>query len=413
MNGEPTDASYGCLDGTRLPEVPVGRFPARSAEEVKAMVAKTLALERDRAPGAWRHRLTVLAGIPAYNPVVDGVVEGMAFARFDRIHPSWAGRAIYTSARSRFSVPDRLLRSQAIDYIREGQAVILYLGHSSAEGLYAGPTAAFLHRDDWARLRIETGQSVFVTFGCNGCQLAGRDGEGYGVHAMRNPHGPAAVLGSHGICFAAMVQLASDGLFERAFQGRLPRRLGDCWLAALAGVARGRIGLLSYRMLDAVDGDPNIPQATQRQEHLEMFVLLGDPALRLPRVADDIEVSVEKTITPGEPLLVKGRLPARLRSAKVTVSLERSPGSVPAGLAPVPASGPERDKVMLTNHRLANRFTVVSAASAARGGAFEARLEVPAKLSWPRLTLRVYAASECEEALAVRPLQVADGKGRP
>ena len=34
-------------------------------------------------------------------------------------------------------------------------------------------------------------------------------------------------------------------------------------------------------MLDAVDGDSAIPQATQRLEHLEMFTLLGDPALKL------------------------------------------------------------------------------------------------------------------------------------
>jgi hypothetical protein len=414
MKGEPTDAGHGRPGGGPLPTVAVGRLPARSAEEARAMVAKTLALERDRAPGPWRRRLTVLAGIPAYNPVVDALVERAAFARFDRIDPAWAGRAVYTSAQSRFCVPDRMLRRQALEYVEEGQAVILYLGHSSAEGLYAGPTAAFLDRGDWGRLKIREGGSVFVTFGCNGCQLRGPDGEGYGVHAVRNPAGPAAVLGSHGICFAAMVQLASEGLFRRAFQGRLPRRLGDCWLAALEGVAKGKIDFLTYRMLDAVDGDPRIPQSAQRLEHLEMFVLLGDPALRLPQVADDIALDVEQTVTPGRALRVAGRLPDRLWGAKVTLSLERSPGSVPAGLEPLPAAGPARDRVMLANHRRANRFAVVEATVPARGGAFEARLEVPAKLPWPRLALRVYAASATGEALAVRPLRVAaeeEGRG--
>ncbi len=413
MKGEPTDAPYGCLDGTRLPSVPVGRFPARSADDVRAMVRKTLALETDRAPHPWRRRLTVLAGIPAYNPVVDGLLEAMAFARFDRIHPSWTGRALYTSATSRFCVPDKQIRSQAIEYIQEGQAVILYLGHSNAEGLYAGPGAAFLDRGDWARLKIAHGQSVFLTFGCNGCQLAGRDGEGYGLFAMRNPHGPAAVLGSHGICFAAMVQLACDELFTRAFEGRLPRRLGNLWLAALTGVAKGPIGALRYRMLDAVDGDPNISQRTQRQEHLEMFVLLGDPALRLPQLPEDLEVSVENTITPGAALLVKGRLPERLRKAKVSVSLVRSPASTPAGLEPLPPAGPPREWAMLANHRRANQFTVAATTAEPSDGAFTARLEVPANARWPRLTLRIYAADGSQEALAVRRVTVADGRGRP
>jgi hypothetical protein len=245
---------------------------------------------------------------------------------------------------------------------------------------------------------------VLVTFGCNGCQLSGRDGEGYAVHAMRNPSGPAAALGSHGVCFAAMVQLAADGLFEKAFQDRLPRRFGDCWLAALEGVAKGRIDFLSYRMLDAVDGDSRIPQATQRQEHLEMFVLLGDPALRLPQVSDDLTLEVDKSVTPGKPLVVRGRLPDRLRDVAVTISLMRSPGSAPDDLEPLPVLG--RERVMLANHRRANRFAVAEAKAKARGGAYSAALEVPAKLPWARLSLRVYAATEKDEALAVQSLPV-------
>lgn len=417
MQNEPTDAPYGCLDSTRLPTVAVGRFPARTADEVKGMVAKTLALEHDHVPHPWRHRLTILAGIPAYNPVVDRLVENVAFARFDRIHPTWTGRAIYTSPSSRFRVPDDQLRSQAIDYVQDGQAILLYLGHSDAQGLYAGPTAAFLDRNDFARMKIKSGQSLFITFGCYGCQLAGRDGEGYGVYAMRNPHGPAAVLGSHGICFAAMVQLACDGLFERTLQGRLPHRLGDCWLAALQGVAKGRIDLFSYRMLDAVDGDPRIPQATQREEHLEMFVLLGDPALRLPRIAEDVDVSVERTITAGKTLRITGQLPERLHHAKVRLTLERTPASVPTGLEPVPLFAARRDQVILANHRRANDFVVAAmTATVGKDGAFVAQLPVPAKLPWGKLTLRVSAMTAKDEALTARTLEVEpppEAKGQP
>lgn len=407
MKGEPTDAAYGCLDDTRLPAVAVGRFPARDVGDVKAMVAKTLALER-AGPGAWRRRMTVLAGIPAYNPVVDRLVESIAFARFDKLHPSWTGQAIYTAATSRFCLPDRELRSQALAYLQKGQSVTLYLGHSNAEGLYAGPTAAFLDRADWGKLKAN---GVFVTFGCNGCQLAGRDGEGYGVYAMRNPTGPAAVIGSHGVCFAAMVQLAADGVFQKAFAERPPARFGDCWLAALEGVAKGRIDFLSYRMLDSVDGDPRIPQATQREEHLEMFVLLGDPALRLPRVDDDITIDVEKTITAGKTLSFHGSLPQRLREAKIRVTLERSAGSSPDELEPLPAKpGPGRDRVMMKNHQRANRFIVaepVVVAFEARGVRwFHGSVMLPTKLPWPRLILRVHAATAKGEALAVEVLAV-------
>src|SRR5262249_26387110 len=153
--------------------------------------------------------------------------------------------------------------------------------------------------------------------------------------AMRNPDGPAAVVGSHGICFAAMVNLAADGLFNRAFKNRMPARLAPAWLAALQGVAKGPIDWLSYRALDAVDGDPRVPQPAQRQEHLEMFVLLGDPALRLPRT-DEIRLDVTKSVSIGQKLKVRGELPTGMRTASVKVSLERLPARVPAGLVAVP-----------------------------------------------------------------------------
>ena len=225
MKGEPTDAGYGCFDETRLPTAAVGRLPARTEAEARDMVQKTLAAERDRRPGDWKRRLTILAGIPAYNPLVDRLVENLALARFDRIHPLWSGRAVYTNPQSRFCLPDSKLRAQSLGYLREGQAFTLFLGHSNAGRLYGGPTAAFLDRADWGKVTVPTGAGVFFTFGCNGCQLKGRewarpDEEGYGVAAIRNPGGPVAVIGSHGICFAAMVQLAADGLFHAPSRDR-------------------------------------------------------------------------------------------------------------------------------------------------------------------------------------------------
>jgi hypothetical protein len=406
MKGQPSDNGYGCLDEGLVPTVPVGRFPARTEEEAKAMVQKTLAFERDRGPGEWRRRLTILAGIPDYNPVVDRMVEGVAMARFERLDPTWHGRALYHNSSSRFTVPDDRLRAMARKYVEEGEAFVLYLGHSNAEGLWAGG-AHFLDRDDWSQLKIGRGAGVFVTFGCNGCQLKGRDGEGYGVAAVRNPSGPAAVLGSHGICFAAMVNLAADGLFESTLTGRPPERLGTAWLALKKGVAKGKIDALTYRLLDGVDGDPKIPQETQRQEHLEMFVLLGDPALRLPHVATDVKLSETGSVAAGETLTVRGTVPARLKGARVRLTIERPVSSTPADLEMVPEKpGSDRDKALLANHERANRFALVSTEAVVRDGRFEARLDLPAKLSWPRLIVRAYAATDDEEGIGVLPVNV-------
>jgi hypothetical protein len=406
MKGQPSDNAYGCLGADSLPSVPVGRFPARSISEAEDMVKKTLAFEGDDKPGAWRRRLTVLAGIPAFNPLVDRLIESQALARFDKLAPMWSGQALYQNPQSRFCVPDEQLRDCALEYVQGGQAFTLYLGHSNARGLWGGG-ARFLDRDDWAKVNIPRGAGVFATFGCNGCQVSGDDGVGYGVAAVRNPNGPVAVMGSHGICFAAMVQLAADGLFKSGFAAECPERLGDMWLGLKSGLARGKIDATTYNLLDAVDGDAGISQEVQRQEHLEMFMLLGDPALRLPVLATDVQIRTEGELVAGKTLNVRGEVPERLAGAKVRLTLERPPSSEPEGLAVLPRKpGPERNRVLRENHERANRFAVIAKELTLSGRHWDERLALPDELPWPRLVLRAYAATDKADGLGVLVLPV-------
>jgi hypothetical protein len=408
MKGQPSDNAYGCLDAGLMPSRAVGRLPARSVAEAEGMVKKILAYERDEQPGEWRRRLTVLAGIPAYNPFVDKLVESQAMARFDKLDPVWTGQAIYHNPQSRFCVPDEQLHDRALQLVQKGQAFTLYLGHSNATGFWGGE-ARFLDRDDWSKLKIRRGAGVFATFGCNGCQLSGRDGEGYGIAAIRNPNGPVAVMGSHGICFAAMVQLAADGLFRAGFASQPPERLGEMWLALKEGLAKGNLDAVTYNLLDAVDGDKKIPQAVQRQEHLEMFVLLGDPALRLATLPTDVKLIIEGEIAAGKTINIRGALPERLAGANVRLTLERPTSSEPERLEALPkAPADKRDRAMLANHERANRFAVCTKKVEALDRRFEARLELPEEVPWPRLIVRAYAANERHEGLGVRVLKVAE-----
>jgi hypothetical protein len=406
MKGQPSDNGYGCLGEELMPTVPVGRFPARSVAEAEGVVRKTLNYERDAKPGEWRRRLTVLAGVPAYNPLVDRLVESQAMARLEKLNPAWRGQAIYHNPQSRFCVPDEVLHDRSLELLRQGQAFTLYLGHSNARGLW-GDGARFLDREDWANLTIPQGAGVFATFGCQGCQLSGADGEGYGIAAIRNPGGPAAVLGSHGICFAAMVQLAADGLFKAGFMDRCPERLGELWLGLKEGLAKGQIDAVTYGLLDAVDGDKNISQDVQRREHLEMFVLLGDPALRLPALHGDVKLTIDGDVAAGKTITVCGAVSNRLATAKVRLTLERPASSEPLGLEPLPkAAGEKRQRIMLANHERANRLNLATTEAAVSDRRFEARLQIPEEIPWPRLIIRAYAADAHQEGMGVAVVKV-------
>ena len=90
-----------------------------------------------------------------------------------------------------------------------------------------------------------------------------------------------------------------------------------------------------------------------------MFLLMGDPALRLPRIPEDVEMKADEAVSAGERLTVSGKLPPRLAGARVLISLERTVNSVPEDLEAIPKAPAEaHDRVMLANHEKANRFVV-------------------------------------------------------
>src|SRR5262249_1350432 len=162
-----------------------GRFAARTEEEVRLLVQKTLAFERDHSPGPWRNRLTLMVGNPGGDTAIEKrfaewFIQSIAGTRFDRAHPQWVGRGVIHAPGSPFCVPGDRLRDLSLRYLEEGQLFTLYLGHSEAPGFWSDG-ARFLDREDWAKVKIPHGPGVFFSCGCFGCQLEGKDGEGYGL----------------------------------------------------------------------------------------------------------------------------------------------------------------------------------------------------------------------------------------
>ena len=60
----------------------------------------------------------------------------------------------------------------------------------------------------------------------------------------------------------------------------------------------------------------------------------------------------------------------------------------------------------MQRHERANDFVLASTETVARDGRFEAVLQLPAELPWPRLVVRAYAQAERHEGIGVRALPV-------
>jgi hypothetical protein len=220
-----------------------------------------------------------------------------------------------------------------------------------------------------------------------------------------------AVIGASAESWTTPGQLAFDGLLRCFSKPPFPARLADYWLGVQAGLAHGEIDDLTFKLYDQFDGSQGkVPLSVQRLEHLEMWMLLGDPALRLPIPTVDISMEVSGPVTPGKGITVNGVLPARLVGATVRVSLERPLASVPADLENLPAESPEdrsaRERAAVANHERANNVVLASTDARLDGNRFTCSVEVPPRLPWSHVVIRAYAAAKNESALGVITLPV-------
>ncbi len=305
---------------------------------------------------------------------------------------------------SAYYCPSASLHDAAMDCLQAGALFSIYMGHSRGQGLGSG-NGIFLSRDDWTRMKLGPGQGVFFSCGCFGCELGG--GDGYCLAAMRNPAGPVAVIGASAESYSAAGLLAADGLLGCLARTPFPSRLADYWRAVQAGLARGPIDALTFKLLDQSDGTGGkVPLATQRLEDLEMWTLLGDPALRLPVVPLDVSLEMTGPARSGHSLTVKGTVPVRLAGAALRVTLERPLSSQPANLEPLPPDSPAnratRDRIAADNRGRANQFVLASATAVADAPRFQCVLAAP-ELPWPEVVVRAVAekGDECAQGVAV------------
>ena len=88
-----SDSKWGELDGDELPDVPVGRIPARTPEEVALVVQKILAYE-DRPWTTNDLRFPLWLGSPNYGPAIDAVASAMTLPVATTVVPPWGEPSI-------------------------------------------------------------------------------------------------------------------------------------------------------------------------------------------------------------------------------------------------------------------------------------------------------------------------------
>ncbi|HXM48975.1 MAG TPA: C25 family cysteine peptidase [Pyrinomonadaceae bacterium] len=222
-----------------IPEIALGRLPARTTADASTMVSKILNYDQERAGGAPLRGALLVA---------DGGFEGQSAQVQSVLAPLTTVQTLNRSAIGN----DSLMQVEIVDAIDQGPAIVNYFGHGSVT-VWTG--AGLLNEDNASTLTNGNRPSLFVMMTC----LNGYAGDAYidslAEIVLKNPQGGAfAVWASSGIT-EPVGQAQMNGQLYQLLLGAHPMTLGDA-------VRQAKMGT---------------PDLDVRRT----WILLGDPSMRI------------------------------------------------------------------------------------------------------------------------------------
>ncbi len=278
-----SDAAWGDLDGDLIPDVPVGRIPARSTAQLGRIVRKIIAYER-RPPSLDDLRLPVWAGAPEFNAALDAVTTGVLLKALETNAPRWAEQWVMSSD------PGSVLCGVPEDQpalwtqqIKRGGLLSFMIGHGSNRsfhGMVVGKRLVeFTGAAAMKHLATGSPGPPMVILACETGDFAG-----YAPCVTESllflPGGPVATIAATTISHPLTNGFTCTSLLKAL--GGTDRRVGTFWFNLQRGAAKRRNALIDgvagiIERRRGEDGDI----AKLWRDHLLMYAILGDPATRL------------------------------------------------------------------------------------------------------------------------------------
>jgi hypothetical protein len=309
-----TDNWYADLDDDGIPDVAIGRLPADSPQDLSVMVGKILAYETGQFPGPWCQRINFIAGVGGLGPLIDPVVE-MATRKYltDGIPAEYATSMTYANWRSPFCPSPSQFHTATVNRFNEGCLFWVYIGHGYPYQLdrvrVPGSTHHILSTADMPRLENRQGMPIAIFLAC----YTGAYDLPYDCLAeqmLRSPGGPVAVFAGSRVTMPYGMAVLGTGLMDEYFRQRR-ETLGEVILYAKRQMMDSDPGRANRKLLDlmakAMSPDPQLLH-DERQEHLLLFNLLGDPLLRL-KYPHGVELDVADKAAAGTHLEIRGNSP--------------------------------------------------------------------------------------------------------
>jgi hypothetical protein len=407
-----TDNWYADFDDDGVPDVAIGRLTVESADELRAVVKKIVAYEKQPDFHRWRSRVNFVAGASGFSPIVDALLETTARQIISAGIPAgYETKFTYANWRSPFCPDPRRFHETLIDRLNEGCLFWVYMGHGQRTGIarlrVPGGMVRCLDCGDADELHCACGSEcsppIALFFACYTGAFDSRQ-RCLADELLRADGGPVAIVaGSRTTMPYAMTVFGSE-LIDQCFREHAAT-LGEAILGAkrrLVGSVPG--GMDSRRLvMDALAkaaSPAGSDLAAERLEHVALFNLIGDPLLQL-HFPQEIKITVRDSATAGEAVALSGKSPCR---GRCTIELVMDQDD-----SYKPRSRFDSSADALSDYQRAyersNHPPLCSTEMIVEPGDFNATLEIPPTVSG-RCKLRAFVAGSNDCALGSTTIEV-------
>ncbi|MBI5479100.1 MAG: hypothetical protein HY906_09600 [Deltaproteobacteria bacterium] len=400
------DHPFAVARGAHLPDLAVGRFPARRLEEVETLVRKTLDYERLPRRGAWRRQVDLYAGQGGYGAAIDAALERLfSFMVTHHIPNDLRVYFAYANPVSPYGYSPPQFADNLTRRLSAGPALMVYTGHGGADGFdsfwWQGRRNRIMDASAVSAVSGLAGRTTVVSIACTTGRFDGLR-PAIGERLVTSPGGPVAFIGASRVSQPYANGVLAGYLSEALVTQRVAT-IGD----ALAQAKRGLAGdqpagfrLLLDLMAAAHLGGP--ARAAQRGDQLMLYNLLGDPALRNGIVPAEVTVEAQRSARPGEAVVVALRAPVASGLAHVSLTIPRD-RMLPGALATATRTPTER-QMNETNTR-ANDKVVSEARVRVVAGRAQWTVTMPRGIAGP-LHLNAYVEGHERDAAGTREIRL-------
>ncbi len=284
-----TDMPYADLNEDGWPDIVVGRVPVQTAEQAQAVLAKTRRYEERPDPGLWRHRILLFASEGYFGALVDALMERIGLDLLRSIPESWEILFLHARKGSVFGLPPEQYTRVLLREIRRGAFLAVYTGHGYLDALenvtWGDRARSILNQEDAARMACGARCPILLLAACH----TGDFGHGTSLAevVLRTPDGPPAVLAATDVSHPYANALLALKV-TRLLTGGHVSTVGEAFLESLItlGLPDSRPLLRLERLVDLLWSYEDRKEVLD--DNRRMYVLLGDPALRVPRPGREI-----------------------------------------------------------------------------------------------------------------------------